>query len=482
MRRAQTIIILILILVITACAGAAETQTPPPSSMPPTANAPSVTATPEAQPTGEASPVPSDTTVPATDPPSVTETATLSPIRATQQALADAVRLPTPVASSVPIADDDYVALTDQACRIVQENYVRDDFNGVDWPATCEEYRVRAAEVESQQEFWDLMSSFIGELNDEHSRFVPPGRFSAEFSLPSEGAGRPWPGLSVWPAREDERLLIWNVCQTGPAAEAGLQRGDEILAIDGEPIPQDVGRAEVNAALYAEDKSEVTLTVQQGPDADPREIDISYGGASGCDGWSYGLLSEGPRIGYIRIPSFAGDAATNILGAIQLLEEDGPLDGLILDVRHNPGGNSDQSIAIFTTGTFGKTGPLRDDALQSIYRIRGPVSWNETTPVALLIDGASHSAAEYFATAMQQSARATLVGMPTAGNTEGINSFNLADGSLIRLAWTTLQLPDGSTLEGTGVQPDIRVPLGEWGLRERPDVQLQAAFNALVEP
>jgi len=72
--------------------------------------------------------------------------------------------------------------------------------------------------------------------------------------------------------------------------------------------------------------------------------------------------------------------------------------------------------------------------------------------------------------------------MATAGNTEGINSFNLADGSLIRLAWTTLQLPDGSTLEGTGVQPDVPVPLGAWGLRQRPDVQLQAAYDVLVEP
>ena len=107
--------------------------------------------------------------------------------------------------------------------------------------------------------------------------------------------------------------------------------------------------------------------------------------------------------------------------------------------------------------------------------------WNETTPVALLIDGSSHSAAEYFATAMQQSGRAVLVGMPTAGNTEGITGFSLPDGSLIRLAVMTLQLPDGSTLEDTGVIPDIRVPLGMWGLREMPDVQLREAFEAVLE-
>jgi C-terminal processing protease CtpA/Prc len=81
---------------------------------------------------------------------------------------------------------------------------------------------------------------------------------------------------------------------------------------------------------------------------------------------------------------------------------------------------------------------------------------------------------------MQQAERALIVGQPTAGNTEGITGFSLPDGSLIRLAVMTLQLPDGSTLEGTGVLPDISVPLGMWGLREIPDVQLRAAYEALV--
>lgn len=337
----------------------------------------------------------------ATEFPTETATATLSPIRATQQALADAVRVPTRAATVAPIAADDYVALTDQACRIVQENYVRGDFNGVDWPQLCAEERGRAAEISDQETFWELMREFIAELGDDHSRFVPQGQFRSEFNLPAEGAGRPWPELTVWPAREDERLLVWDICATGPAAQAGLRRGGVILAIDGQTIDEDPQDVDANSLLYGGAKDEVQLTVLQGAGADPRELTIPYGGASGCDGWRYGLLSETPRIGYIRIPDFSGNAQTNILDAIERLEEEGALDGLVLDVRHNPGGNADKSVAIFTTGTFGWTGPLRQDASQSIYRIRGPVRWNESTPIALLIDGASHSAAEYFATAMK---------------------------------------------------------------------------------
>ena len=72
------------------------------------------------------------------------------------------------------------------------------------------------------------------------------------------------------------------------------------------------------------------------------------------------------------------------------------------------------------------------------------------------------------------------MGSNTAGNTEGITGFNVADGSIIRLAVQSLVLPDGSLIEDVGVTPDILVPLGEWGLRDVPDNQLQAAYDALL--
>jgi C-terminal peptidase prc len=381
------------------------------------------------------------------------------------------------------IAPDDYPALINQACGIVRDNYVRDNFNGVDWEAKCEEYTGLAESIDSQEAYWDLMSTFIGELNDNHSRYVPPGNFAAEFNLPAEGSGRPWAGWNLWPAKEDDQLKIWYVCDFGAAADAGLQRGDVILAINGEPIERDQDGFEldrINKLLYTNEDS-ATITVQRGPDSQPEDVNLNFDGAGGCDGWQLGLLSETPRIGYIRVPNFGGDSDTNLLNAINRLEEDAALDGLIVDIRHNPGGNSDADIAIFTEGEFGKVGSLRSDSTLTIYRIRGPVKWNETTPLAVLIDGNSHSAADYFAAAMKVSGRATLVGMPSAGNTEGINSFNLADGTVMRLAWMTLVLPDGNTIEGVGVTPDIQVPLGEWGLREQPDVQLQAAYEALTE-
>jgi C-terminal processing protease CtpA/Prc len=280
-----------------------------------------------------------------------------------------------PVTPAPVIASDDYVALMNQACGIVRDNYVRDNYNGVDWEDKCQEYAALAESIDSQEAYWGLMSAFIGELNDNHSRYVPPGSFAAEFNLPTEGAGRPWAGMTIWPAKEDEQLTIWYVCQIGAAADAGLQRGDVILAVNGEPIErgQDGFNLDrINKLLYTNEDG-AALTVQHGPDREPEEIELTFGGAGGCDGWQLGLLSETPRIGYIRVPDFAGDSDTNLLNAIERLEEVGPLDGLIVDIRHNPGGNSNADIAIFTQGEFGKTGSLRADATLTIYRIRGPV-------------------------------------------------------------------------------------------------------------
>ena len=477
----STIIIIMLVSLLLLAACTSETQTVIVTV--PVVTEVEVTATMEIAstnlPTATAQPVEPT----ANAEPTAVSTKTPSPVQLTQQAVLALMPTRAPVTPAAVIAPDDYPAIINQACGIVRDNYVRDNYNGVDWEAKCAEYAVLAESVDSQEAYWDLMSAFISELDDNHSRYVPPSNFAAEFDLPSEGTGRPWAGWSLWPAKEDEQLKIWYVCEFGAASDAGLQRGDVILAINGEPVERGEEGFEldrINKLLYTNEDG-ATITVQHGPDSQPEDVSLNFGGAGGCDGWQLGLLSETPHIGYIRVPDFGGDSDTNLLTAINRLEEDGPLDGLVVDIRHNPGGNADSDIAIFTEGEFGKTGSLRSDSTLTIYRIRGPVKWNETTPLAVLIDGNSHSAADYFAAAMKVSGRATLVGMPSAGNTEGINSFNLADGTVIRLAWTTLVLPDGNTFEGIGIAPDIQVPLGEFGLRELPDVQLQAAYDALTE-
>ena len=467
--------IIVFALLVISCGVFAPASQPDPEPAPP-------------QPTYTATPAPADTPIP-------TKTEKKKPLTgplATAAALSAQVTLvpPTPVGGmdSKDIAPDDYVGIFQQAWAIVDANYVRDNFNGVDWDAVYDEYLPKAEQVQSSDELHDLLTDLIRELSDDHSRFVPPERMQAEFGVGPSGEPLPWTGIQVWPgpSREDEYFYAWYVCEFGPAALAGIETGDVILAVDGEQlIPGEEGftREQMQKVVFGTGGSSVTLTVQSGPNEEAQDVAVGLGGASGCDDWRYEIVNSSPRIGYIRIPDFDGDAANNIFDVIQDMEAETPLDGLILDVRHNPGGNSDASTAIFTEGIVGTEGPLRADKQRTVYRIRqiARMTWNETTPVVVLTDGSSHSAADYFPAAMKELGRATIIGMNSAGNTEGINSFGLADGTLIRLAWTTLLLNDGSSIEGIGVTPDVRVPLGMWGLKQKPyDVQLQAAIDYLL--
>ncbi|MBT3337838.1 MAG: hypothetical protein HN855_07890 [Anaerolineae bacterium] len=437
------------------------------------------------------------------EPPAATATAVVEPTStpkptkeppktgplATAAALSAQVTLvpPTPIGGfdTANLTADDYVGIVKQAWHIINANYVRDNFNGVDWHAIYDEYVLLAEDVTSSEELWVLLADLVRELSDDHSRFVPPGNMEGEFGVGgNDGEALPWTGIGVWPgpSREDVYFYAWDVCQYGAAADAGMVRGDVILAVDGVPlVPGEEGftREQTRAVVFGTGGDTVTLTIQSGPDQAPRDLELRLGGGGGCIDWLYEVVSDSPYIGYIRIPDFDGDAADNLRAAIADFETEKPLDGLILDVRHNPGGNSDDSSGIFADGIVGTQGPLREGEQRPSYRIRG-VDWNDTTPLVVLTDGSSHSAADYFPAALKELGRATIIGMNSAGNTEGIISFGLADGTLIRLAVMTMALNDGTILEGVGVTPDIEVPLGMWGLRQQPyDVQLQTAIDFL---
>jgi carboxyl-terminal processing protease len=460
------IVFIVLTFIVNACGTTAQTQSPP--TEPPASATPSPLPEPSATPTKKAA----------------------SGLAATLAAMAAQVTLvpPTPVGGvdAADIAPDDYVGIFKQAWAIVEANYVRDNYNGKDWNAIYDEYLPKAEQVKNSDELHALLSDLIHELGDDHSRYVPPGNMMAEFGVGTSSEPRAWTGIQVWPgpSKDDKYFYAWYVCEFGPAAFAGIETGDIILAVNGKQItigPDGPDSALVFEAIYGTgDSSSVVLTVQSGPNESPRDVEVSLGGAGGCDDWRHAIVNESPRIGYIRVPNFEGDAATNIMSAIRDMEEGGPLEGLIVDVRHNPGGNSDDASGLFASGIVGTEGPLRQGKQRTIYRIRG-VDWNDKVPMAVLTDGSSHSAADYFPAAMKELKRAAIIGAHSAGNTEGIISFGLADGTLIRLAVTTLLLNGDVSLEGVGVTPDVNVPLGEWGLKQKPyDVQLQAAIDYLL--
>ena len=181
------------------------------------------------QPSPTVEAVASSTSTPLPEPTS-TPTQPGINVAATVAAMAAQVTLvpPTPVGGvdSKDIASDDYVGIFKQAWAIVEANYVRDNFNGVDWDAVYDEYLPKAEQVQSTDELHVLLADLIRELGDDHSRFVPPSRMQAVFGVETSDstAPRPWSGINMWPpsGHPEPYLHAWYVCNIGPAAFAGI--------------------------------------------------------------------------------------------------------------------------------------------------------------------------------------------------------------------------------------------------------------------
>lgn len=119
----------------------------------------------------------------------------------------------TPVGGVEVEGPDDYVGIVKQAWNIVNAEYVRGNFNGVDWDAVYDEYVIKAEDLNSSEELWILLAELIRELKDDHSRFVPPENMGAQFGIETRADAEllPATGIVIWPgpSREDEYLFIY---------------------------------------------------------------------------------------------------------------------------------------------------------------------------------------------------------------------------------------------------------------------------------
>ncbi len=165
-------------------------------------------------------------------------------------------------------------------------------------------------------------------------------------------------------------------------------------------------------------------------------------------------LGSGLTAGYVRLPDLASDnVARDLRHSVQQLEAAG-VDGYVLDLRGNPGGrlvSMMQAAGIFTTGFLWRT--ITTWSLPLPYPALGLPETD--LPLAILIDGNVHSAAEGLAGALRQTGRAVTVGQATAGNVEAVLPFCLRDGSQVWVAAGVLAPIGAPTWQETGVEPDI---------------------------
>jgi carboxyl-terminal processing protease len=326
-----------------------------------------------------------------------------------------------------------------------------------------------------QDRVYGAIRGMVNTYNDENTAFIEPGRaaiFREDVSGSFEGIGAA--------VRMDElgRLIIAEPFAGRPAAEAGLVRGDVVLAVDGTTL-QGLSLYEAISLIRGPAGTTVELSISRDGVDEPFEVSVIRARIEIEVVESDRL---GDDIGYIRLTEFSRGSTGKMVEAIKELREQGELKGLILDLRDNPGGLLDESI--FVSSQFVTEGVI------TIERLKGgeeqkfeaqPGGAAPDLPLVVLVNRGSASASEIVAGAIQENGRGTVLGEQTFGKGTVQIPHTLSDGSELRVTIAEWLTPSGKQISGEGIVPDVYVERTQEDFVEGQDPQLERAVEYLLE-
>jgi len=246
-----------------------------------------------------------------------------------------------------------------------------------------------------------------------------------------------------------------------PAAIAGLRARDLITHVDDEPI-RDISLREAIDVLRGPIGAAVKLTVLRETDGQSEKLDFTLERAV-VRVTSVSAETFPHGIGYVRISQFQNRTGADLIKAVTSMQSNGPLNGIILDLRNNPGGVL--SAAIDVADAFLAEGLIvttrgRDAFLDSSYEAK-PDNVITDAPIVVLINGGSASAAEIVAGALQDHERAVLIGTPSFGKGSVQTILSLENNYALKLTTALYFTPNGRSIQATGIQPTIQVSGGD---------------------
>ena len=292
---------------------------------------------------------------------------------------------------------------------------------------------------------------------DPHSGYLKPRDVSSLRDSTSGSFG----GIGIEMDVVDGLIEVIAPIDDSPASRAGILAKDIITHVDEEPV-RDISLQEAIEMLRGPLGSAVTIGILREVEGQPQEVTVSLERAViRVTSVKHEMLPHG--IGYLRISQFQNRTGPDLIKAIGNLQSQGELNGLILDLRNNPGGVL--SAAIEVTDAFIDQGLIvstkgRDEFLDSKYEAtNATVLANE--PIVVLINGGSASAAEIVAGALQDHERAVLIGTPSFGKGSVQTILALENKYALKLTTALYYTPSGRSIQATGIQPTIQVSEGE---------------------
>ncbi len=314
--------------------------------------------------------------------------------------------------------------------------------------------RVRAEYVEEVSDEELIEAAIRGMLSslDPHSSYLNPESFG-EMQVQTRGE---FGGLGIEVTMEDGFVRVVSPIDDTPAFRAGIEAGDLITHLDGEPI---LGMTLGDAVdrMRGPVNTDIVLTVLREGADEPLEITITRD--------IIVIQSVRSRIedkvGYIRITSFNEQADEGVQEALEEIKAElgDELQGIVLDLRNNPGGLLDQAIAVsdafLDQGEIVSTRGRRPDSSQRFNARAGDLA--EGLPIVVLINGGSASASEIVAGALQDHRRAIIMGTDSFGKGSVQTIIPLPGHGAMRLTTARYYTPSGVSIQAKGIVPDIYV-------------------------
>lgn len=312
--------------------------------------------------------------------------------------------------------------------------------------------RIRSAYVEPIDDATLLDNAIRGMLEglDPHSDYLDPEDFKG---LQDSTSGQ-FGGLGIEIGQEEGMLRVIAPIDDTPAARAGIEPGDLILMIDDQPV-KGMGLVEAVEKMRGPAGSKVTLTIVR-DEGRPFEVELERAIVTVK---SVRTEELDPGYVYLRITQFQTNTGDEVRRALQRLNADEQLKGIVLDLRNNPGGVLQAAVEVADSflreGLIVYTrGRLPNSEMRFSATSNAPAG---DVPVVALINGGSASASEIVAGALQDHGRAIVMGTDSFGKGSVQTVLPLNNDRALKLTTALYYTPDGRSIQAQGIVPDIRV-------------------------
>ena len=370
------------------------------------------------------------------------------------------VSAPTGIQTATNVEQISSQKLFDKTWKIIKKSYYDTDMNEQDW------YRWKAhyqGKIKTEDDAYVAINTMLASLNDPYSKFLSKKEFAElNTSIASKITGI---GVNIF--SNAGKITILNVIEGTPAYSVGLKNGDIIYAVNKKEV-SGMTIADVAGLVRGPENSMVEVTVLRDnkkltKNIKRKEIKIKTVKSS-----------IDKNIGYIQIMSFIGSTTSNEF--LEALEKTEKTDGLILDLRGNPGGLLPNAVFIANlfipegkiVSVVGRNGFKQDLSAQK-------TNFTVNKPVVVLIDHSSASASEILSGALKDYKKAKLVGTTTHGKGMVQEVLALPNETGLNLTIAKYLTPNGTDINKKGISPDVNVELTLDDLKKNQDSQLLMA-------